>query len=337
MAGLSLSLDLSRLKSEQSEPEKTVRQRDLIVIGAGPAGLTAGIYAGRALLQPLLLVGQTLGGQAALTDLTENYPGFPEGVSGMDITQKMAEQAQRFGAEIAYEEVTAVDLASYPFRIQTYGDAFLAKSIIVCTGASPRKLGVPGEAELTGHGVSYCATCDAFFYRDKDIVVVGGGDAAIDESLYLTRFVNSITIIHRRDQLRASPTLQARAMRNEKIRFVLDSVVDEIVGQESVQSVRVHNVKTGEASEIATQGVFVYVGMVPNTSIFQGKLDLTPDGYIVTDRQYRTNVPGVFAAGDVQDPVYRQTIVAAGAGASAAIEAERFLAEKAFEAQEEPR
>ncbi|NLX42501.1 MAG: FAD-dependent oxidoreductase, partial [Chloroflexi bacterium] len=167
MAGLSLSLDLSRLKSEQSEPEKTVRQRDLIVIGAGPAGLTAGIYAGRALLQPLLLVGQTLGGQAALTDLTENYPGFPEGVSGMDITQKMAEQAQRFGAEIAYEEVTAVDLASYPFRIQTYGDAFLAKSIIVCTGASPRKLGVPGEAELTGHGVSYCATCDAFFYRDK--------------------------------------------------------------------------------------------------------------------------------------------------------------------------
>jgi thioredoxin reductase (NADPH) len=329
---MSLSFDLSQLRGDQGAPEQdATAEHDLIIVGAGPAGLTAGLYAGRALLDPLILVGQSLGGQAAATSEMENYPGFPQGVEGMALTQLMAEQAERFGARIMYEQVSSVDLGQYPFVVQTYGPEFRARSLIICTGTSPRKLGVPGESELTGHGVSYCATCDAFFYRGKRIVVVGGGDSAIDESLYLTRFVDDITIIHRRDQLRASPILQERARKNEKIHFVWDTVVDEIVGESKVTGVRVHNVKTGEESILPTEGVFVYAGLIPNTSLFRGQLDLTPEGYIVTDKRQHTSVPGVFSAGDVQDPWFRQTVVAAGAGAAAAIEAERYLAEKAYE------
>ncbi len=333
MTGLSISLDLSRLRGEQTAPQDSAAERDLIIIGAGPAGLTAGLYAGRALLKPLILVGQSLGGQAAATSEMENYPGFPRGVGGMELTQLMAEQAERFGAEIAYEEVTSVDLSAYPFTVTTYGPQFKARSLIITTGASPRKLGVPGEEEFTGHGVSYCATCDGFFYRDKRIVVVGGGDSAVDEGIYLTRFASEVTIVHRRNQLRASQILQERARANEKIRFVWDTVVDEIVGDQMVTGVRMHNVKTGEEVTMPTDGVFIYAGLIPNTHLFRGQLELTPEGYIIADKRQRTSVPGVYAAGDVQDPWFRQTVIAAGAGAAAAIEAERYLAEKDFEEQ----
>ena len=237
----------------------------------------------------------------------------------------------RFGAEIAYEEVTSVDLATYPFVLKTYGVTYRAKALIICTGASPRKLGVPGESEFIGRGVSFCATCDGYFYKDKTVVVVGGGDSAIDESLYLTRFAKEILVVHRRDQLRAGPTLQERAMSNEKMRFVWNSVVDEILGDDGVTGVRIHNVVTGEERVLSCDGVFVYIGLIPNTKLFEGQIELNSAGHIVTDKRQHTNIPGVYAAGDVQDPWFRQVVVAAGAGAGAAIEAERFLAEKAYE------
>lgn len=330
---LSFSLDLSRLQETASEPSEQVSslERDLIIIGAGPAGLTAGLYAGRAQLNPLLLVGPSLGGQAALTSEMENFPGFPEGIGGMELIERMAEQAKRFGAEILYEEVTRVDLKDYPFVVETYGPVYRAKSLIICTGASPKRLRVPGEDKFIGRGVSFCATCDGFFYRDKRVVVVGGGDSAVEEGIYLTRFAQEVIIVHRRDKLRASPLLEKRARANPKIRFVWNSVVEEILGEQSVKGVRLRNVQTGETEILETDGVFVYIGMVPNSQLFVGQLELTPEGYIVTDKRQRTNVPGVFAAGDVQDPWFRQSVIAAGAGAAAAIEAERFLSEKMFE------
>lgn len=335
MSDLSFSLDLNRLQSGgKAPPQEEVVERDLVIVGAGPAGLTAGLYAGRALLKPLILVGKTFGGQAATTSEMENYPGFPEGVGGMALTEQMAAQAARFGAETVYEEATGVDLKTYPFLLKTYGPTYRVKALILCTGASPRRLNVPGENKFYGRGVSFCATCDGYFYRDKTVVVVGGGDSAVDESLYLTRFAREVIIVHRRDQLRASPILQRRAQEEPKIRFVWDTVVDEILGEESVTGVRVHNVKTGEESVIRSDGVFVYVGLIPNTKLFEGQLALDENGYILTDKRQRTSVPGVFAAGDVQDPHFRQTVVAAGAGAAAAIEAQRFLAERAYEEQE---
>lgn len=334
---LSFSLDVSRLGQEKEAPSSErspEMERDLIIIGAGPAGLTAGIYAGRAQLEPLILVGKSLGGQAASTNEMENYPGFPEGVGGMALMEQMAAQATRFGAEIAYDEVTEVNLQVYPFVVKTRDQAYRAKAVIICTGTSPRPLGVPGERQFIGRGVSFCATCDGYFYRDKTVVVVGGGDSAVDEGLYLTRFAKEVIIIHRRDQLRASAILQRRAKANPKIRFVWDTVVDEILGDTGVTGVRVHNVKTGEERIIPADGVFVYIGLVPNTRLFEGQLALDENGYIITDKHQRTNVPGAFAAGDVQDPWYRQTVIAAGTGAVAAIEAERFLAERAYEEAE---
>jgi thioredoxin reductase (NADPH) len=335
MSGVSFSLDLSRLQAGDKAPSKEdIVDSDLVIIGAGPAGLTAGLYAGRALLNPIIMVGKAFGGQAAATSEMENYPGFPEGVGGMALTEQMAAQAARFGAETIYEEVTGVDLGVYPFILKTYGPTYCVKALIICTGASPRRLNVPGETKFYGRGVSFCATCDAYFYRDKTVVVLGGGDSAVDESLFLTRFAREVIIVHRRDQLRASPILQRRAQENPKIRFVWDTVVDEILGENSVTGVRVHNVKTGEESVIPSDGVFVYVGLIPSTRLFEGQLALDENGYIITDKQQRTSVPGVFAAGDVQDPWFRQTVVAAGAGAAAAIEAQRFLAERAYQAQE---
>jgi len=334
MAGISLSLDLGRLKQQAKKEDEEVIERELIIIGAGPAGLTAGLYAARAQLSPLILVGQAFGGQAATTDEMENYPGFPEGIGGMALAEQMSNHATRFGAEIAYEEVVDVDLSVYPFRLKTYGPTYVAKALIICTGASPRKLGVPGEDKYIGRGVSFCATCDGYFYRGKTVVVVGGGDSAIDEALYLTRFVDHLIVVHRRDQLRATPILQKRAFANEKIAFAWNSVVEEILGASTVTGVRVRNVVTGETQTIACDGVFTYVGLIPNTKLFQGKLELDENGYIVTDKRQRTSIPGVYSAGDVQDPWFRQVVIAAGAGAAAAIEAERFLAEKAFEEQE---
>ena len=332
MDGISFSLDLGRLKKgDTQQPTDDFLERELIIIGAGPAGLTAGLYAGRAQLSPLILVGEAFGGQTATTSEMENYPGFPEGIGGMALAEQMATHATRFGAEIAYEQVTSIDLTTYPFVLHTYGPRYKAKTLIICTGASPRKLGVPGEEGFIGRGVSFCATCDAYFYRDKSVAVVGGGDSAIDESLYLTRFAKEVTIIHRRDKLRAGPILQKRAFDNDKISFIWSTVVEEIVGEDTVKGVRTRNVETGEDAIVPCDGVFVYVGLIPNTQLFRGQLELTPEGYLVTDKRQRTSVPGVYAAGDVQDPWFRQTVIAAGAGAAAAIEAERFIAEKAYE------
>ena len=333
MDDMSFSLDLSRLrKTEKASP--TPIERDLIIVGAGPAGLTAGLYGGRAQLNPLILVGRAFGGQAATTSEMENYPGFPEGVGGMALTEQMAAHAARFGAETAYEEVVSVDLSTYPFLLKTYGPLYRAKALVICTGTSPRKLSVPGEEKFIGRGVSFCATCDGFFYKGKTVVVVGGGDSALDEGLFLTRFAKEVIVVHRRDALRASAILQKRARASESMRFVWNTVVDEVVGEDTVAGVRVRNVVTGGESTLACDGVFVYIGLTPNTKLFKGQLDLTEEGYVVTDKRQRTSVPGVYAAGDVQDPWFRQTVIAAGAGAAAAIEAERFLAERAYEEQE---
>jgi len=331
--GVSLSLNLGSLEDADQEQDAT-RQRDLIIIGGGPAGLTAGLYAGRAQLKPLIIMGESFGGQAATTSDMENYPGFPDGIGGMALAEQMANHAKRFGAEIEFDQVTKVDLSQWPFVVDTYGGPFQAKTLILCTGARSRRLGVPGEKEFWGRGVSVCATCDGYFYKDKTVVVVGGGDSALDEGLYLTRFAKEVIIVHRRDELRAGPILQERARASEKIRFVWDTVIEEILGDTGVTGVRVRNVKTDDASVIECDGVFLYVGMVPNTDMFKGQLSLNDDGYIVTDKRQRTSVPGVFAAGDVQDPWFRQVVIAAGAGAAAAIEAERWLSEKEFEVSE---
>jgi len=299
----------------------------LIIIGSGPAGLTAGIYAGRAQLSPLLVTGSALGGQMALTSEIENYPGFPQGISGQELTQLMQQQAERFGTKVQMDEVTAVELSTHPFKVTTYGKGYEAKALIIATGTSPRKLGVPGEAEFTGRGVSYCATCDGFFYRDRQVVVVGGGDAAIEDAIFLTKFANRVYVVHRRNRLRAEKVFQERAFRNEKIDFVWDSVVREILGDGSVTGVRLRNVKTEEESVLETDGVFIYVGSIPNTGFLEGQLELDDRGYIVTDRRCHTSVPGVFAAGDVQERVLKQISTAVGSGAMAAMEAQKFIAE----------
>ncbi|MHB1293682.1 MAG: thioredoxin-disulfide reductase [Anaerolineae bacterium] len=329
MDGMSLSLNLGALRSKQDESE--IITRDLVIIGGGPAGLTAGLYAGRAMLRPIVIVGQSFGGQAATTAEMENYPGFPEGIGGMALAEQMANHATRFGAEIAYEEVTSVDLKSYPFVVKTYGATYHAKTLIICTGTSSRKLDVPGERKFIGRGVSFCATCDGYFYKDKTVVVVGGGDSALDEGLYLTRFAKEVIIVHRRDKLRGSSILQQRAKMNPKIRFVLNTVVEEVLGEEVVSGVRLRNILTSEEQLLPCDGVFVYVGLVPNTQLFAGQLELSPEGYIITDKLQQTSIPGAYAAGDVQDPWFRQVIIAAGAGAAAAIQAERFLAERSYE------
>ncbi len=299
----------------------------VIIIGSGPAGLTAAIYAARAQLEPLVFVGDTLGGQVAISSEIENYPGFPESLTGAELAELFQRQAERFGARLEYDQVSGVDLSARPFKVQTYGGEYQAHALIVATGSSPRKLGVPGEAQFTGRGVSYCATCDGFFYREKEIVMVGGGDAAVEEAMFLTRFATKVHQIHRRDQLRAERYLQERALRNGKIAFIWDTVVDEIVGQETVSGVRLRNVRTGEQWLHPTQGVFIAIGYKPNTAFLSGQIKLNEQGYIVTDAQKRTNVPGVFAAGDVQDWKYRQIATSVGDGCRAAIEVEHYIAE----------
>ena len=304
--------------------------QDVIVIGGGPAGLTAALYAARASAAPLVLIGEAVGGQAATTHEIENYPGFPQGVGGSALAQQMQSQAEKFGAQFLFETVTDVDFDVYPFVVRTRTTEYTARAVIITTGSSPRKLGVPGEKAFAGHGVSYCATCDGYFFKDKRVVVVGGGNSALDESMFLTRLVSRITIVHRRDQLRADPVLQERAFADPKIEFVWDSVVEEILGDEEANAVRVRNVKTGEVSTLDTDGVFIYIGHIPNTQLFEGKLELDELGYIVADRRQHTSVPGVYAAGDVQDPIFRQIVTAAGTGSAAAIEAIRFLEEQKY-------
>ncbi|OAN49679.1 MULTISPECIES: thioredoxin-disulfide reductase [Chloroflexus] len=301
----------------------------VVIIGSGPAGLTAALYAARANLEPLVIRGMQPGGLIATTSEVENYPGFPEGIGGFELAEAMEKQAARFGAQYLETMVTKVEVDQRPFVIHTdSGQTITADTIIVSTGASPRKLGVPGEEELANRGVSYCATCDGFFFRGKKVVVVGGGNSALDEGLFLTRYVDELFIVHRRDSLRADPVLQERAFSNPKVRFIWNSVVVAINGKDKVESVTLRNLQTGEISELAVDGVFPYIGHVPNTELFRGILELDEGGYIVTDGRTRTNIPGIFAAGDVADHIYRQAITAAGDGCRAAMEATWYLAEQ---------
>lgn len=303
---------------------------NVVILGTGPAGLTAAIYAARAELAPIVLRGDQPGGQVTITDTLDNYPGFPDGIAGFELYQALEKQADRFGAKIISDAAVEVNFKNQPFKIKTREQSFKAKTVIIATGSDPRKLNVPGEKEYVGKGVSYCATCDGFFFKGKKVVVVGGGDSAVEEALFLTKFASSVTIIHRRDRLRAHAHLQNRAMANEKIDFVWDSVVTEILSrdQSAVSGVRLKNIKTNQESMFETDGVFVFIGHIPNTQIFKGQLDLDESEIIITDRRQRTNVPGVFAAGDVQDSIYRQAVTSAGAGCMAAMGAEKFIAEQ---------
>lgn len=303
--------------------EKTVEK--VIILGSGPAGLAAAIYAARAELHPLLFTGTDIGGQAATTSVIENYPGFPEGVGGNQLADLFTKNAEKFGARFEYDVVTAVDLSKRPFKLTTYGKEYLTQSLILTTGASPNKLNIAGEKELTGRGVSYCATCDGWFFKDKKVAVVGGGDSALEEGIFLTRYASSVTIIHRRNELRAGVLLQKRAKENPKISFILDTVVEAIEGKDAVSGLELKNVKNGESSTLAVDGVFIFVGHSPNTDLFRGVLDLDEKGYIRIDERMRTNIAGVFAAGEVADSRYRQVVTSAGMGAAAAIEATRFL------------
>jgi thioredoxin reductase (NADPH) len=301
--------------------------RNVVIIGSGPAGYTAAIYAARANLNPLLFEGLQVGGQLSITTDVENFPGFPEGVMGPDLMEAMKKQAARFGTDFMPALVTTVDLSQRPFRLWTDDELIQAKAVIICSGASARLIGLEAEKKLIGYGVSTCATCDGYFFRGKEIIVVGGGDSALEEATFLTKFASKVSVVHRRDKLRASKIMQDKAFRNPKIQFVWDSVVDDIYDVEArnVRGVKLRNVKSNGVTDFKTDGVFVAIGHEPNTQIFRGQIEMDANGYLVTHGGTKTNIPGVFAAGDVQDHVYRQAISAAGTGCMAAIDAERFL------------
>lgn len=302
---------------------------DVVIIGGGPAGLTAGIYAGRAQLKTVIVEKGLPGGQIAQTDEVENYPGFPEGISGPELASRMVQQAEKFGARIVMDEVLGLEKAEGGYLVRGYERNYRARAVIVATGANPRRLGVPGEDKFYGRGVSTCATCDGFFYRDKEVVVVGGGDAAVEEGIFLTKFARKVTLVHRRDELRANKVAQKRAFQNPKMHFLFSHVVTEILGEDQVTGVRLKNLKTGEEYVYPTDGVFVFIGHEPNTAFLKGVVELRPDGYIAVRDEVFTSEPGIFAAGDVADPIYRQLTTSVGAGTRAAMMAERYLAEEA--------
>jgi len=307
--------------TELRDPESVV------ILGSGCAGLTAAIYAARANLEPLVVTGVEAGGQLSLTTEVENYPGFPEGIQGPDLIRRMREQAERFGARFVPGDATAADLSERPFRLELEGESVRTRALIVCSGASARMLGIPGEARLLGHGLSTCATCDGAFFHDEEVIVVGGGDTAMEDAIFLTRFASKVYVIHRRDELRASKIMQERAFANEKIEFVWDTEVVEVHGEEQVEAVTLWNNRTDERGRRSIDGVFVAIGHDPNTKIFRGQLPMDEEGYLVPRDAGRslTDVEGVFVGGDVHDHLYRQAVTAAGAGCRAAMDAERFL------------
>lgn len=305
-----------------NENEKHVK---VLVLGSGPAGYSAALYAARAELEPVVLTGLQLGGQAALTYTIENYPGFPDGVGGAQLGELFQKQAEHFGAVTEFASANSVDLSRRPFKVDADSGNYLADVLIVGTGASPNHLNVPGEVELTGRGVSYCATCDGWFFKDKKVVIVGGGDSALEEGLFITRYASSVTIIHRREEFRASSILQKRAKEHPKVDFILNTIVTEVVGAEKMESLKLKNVMTGEEMIYKADGLFIFIGHTPNTEMFKGQLEMSDLGYIRVNDKMETSVPGVFAAGEAADPHFRQVVTSAGMGAAAAIQATRFL------------
>jgi len=313
-----------------------MRKERVVIIGSGPAGLTAALYTARAQLKPVVIAGDTLGGQVGITHEIENYPGFPDTLSGPELVERFKAHAEKFGAEVVFDMVTEVDFSNgSPFTVKTYNETYSADAVIVTIGANPRHLNIPGEEEYTGHGVSYCGTCDGFFFRGKDVVVVGGGDSALEEGIFLTKFANTVNVIHRRDELRAGVQLQDRAKKNEKISFTWNSVVEEILADEnsSVRAVKLKDVNTNEITEKPTDGVFIFIGHDPNSAVFGGQLATNDSGYVITDQLYRTNVEGVFAAGEIQDEVWRQVATSVGQGTGAAMSTINWLSEHEDELQ----
>jgi thioredoxin reductase (NADPH) len=297
----------------------------VLVLGSGPTGYSAALYAARAELQPVVLTGMQLGGQAALTYTIENYPGFPEGVGGAQLGELFQKQAEHFGAVTEFASANSVDLSARPFKVDTDSGEYLADVLIVGTGASPNHLEIPGEVELTGRGVSYCATCDGWFFKDKKVVVVGGGDSALEEALFITRYASTVTIIHRREEFRAGAILQKRVREHPKIDFILNTVVTEVLGTDKMEAIRLKNIQTGEETIYEADGLFIFIGHTPNTEMFKGQLDMSDLGYIKVTERMETSIPGVFAAGEAADPHFRQVVTSAGMGAAAAIQATRFL------------
>jgi len=321
-------MDLKFFENLSGRTEIETRIEKVIILGAGPAGMSAALYAARAELKPLVITGLQIGGQAAITHTIENYPGFPLGVHGQELSELFQKQAENFGARFEFDTVTKVDFSSRPFKVVTYGGELSAEAVILSTGAAANKLKVPGERELTGMGVSYCGTCDGWFFKDKSVVVVGGGDSALEEALFLTRYVKSVNIVHRRNELRAGVILENRAKANPKISFTWDTILIGIIGDKAVTSVKTKNLKTGTTGEIPTDGVFIFIGHTPNTEILNGQIELDEKGYVKINELMRTNVEGVYAAGELADPHFRQVITSAGMGAAAAIQVTRYLEEQ---------
>ena len=324
-----MDLNLSNLSSNTANNEGSREEKvKVLILGSGPAGLSAALYAARADLNPVVLSGMELGGQISLTYAVENYPGFPDGLGGMEMVDLFQKHAERFGARIEFDAASEVDLSERPFRVKTQnGKLYFASTLIISTGASSIHLNIPGESEFTGRGVSYCATCDGWFFKEKEVMVVGGGDSAVEEGLFLTRYADSVTIVHRRDELRAGAILAERAQANPKIKFAWNKVLTEITGNGAVQTVHLKDTKSGKEEERLVDGVFIFIGHSPNTGVFEDQLEMDEEGYIKVDLRMHTSVPGVFAAGEVADPHFRQVITSAGMGAAAAIEAGHFLDE----------
>ena len=310
---------------EEKTQKQDVERVKNLVVGSGPAGLSAALYTARAELEPVVLAGAEYGGQVSLTHIVENYPGFPDAVGGPELTELFKKQAERFGARVEFDTAIEVDLSKRPFRVKTYEKEYLADTLIIATGATPKHLEIPGETEFTGRGVSYCGTCDGFFFKDKEVVVVGGGDSALEEGAFLTRFATKVTVVHRRDELRASVILQERAKENPKMKFIWDTALNRIQGNGAVAEVELQNLKSGKKEPFKTDGVFIFIGHTPNTQLFKGQLEMDEAGYLKANKYMETSVPGVFAAGEVADPHFRQVITSAGMGAAAGIQATRFL------------